>query len=174
MNTLWLGTETGLGNANRGSELPSTLPGQTATKEPGGLSLVRWALVPRLGMVSATADAGVLPLASQKCLDGLAGVAGAAAVDFNAVALEDIERALAHAARQQDGDAFLFKNGGNIGLASAARRREHDPGLLGGLLIAHAEKRELEAMAEVVINGVVGPSGHGNYGVHFFRYSWWW
>ena len=67
-----------------------------------GLPLVRRALVPRLRMVGAAPNAGVFPLARHKSLDRFAGVAGAAAVDFNAVALERTHRALSHAARQQN------------------------------------------------------------------------
>jgi hypothetical protein len=53
-------------------------------------------------MMGAAPNAGIFPLARHKSFDRFAGVAGTAAVDFNAVALEHTHRALSHAARQQN------------------------------------------------------------------------
>jgi len=126
------------------------------------ISLV-WAVAAVFMMLRA-GYAGVFPLARQKSFDGFGSVARAAAMDLNALSLEHIHRALSHAARQQDRNALLFENSGNIRLASTARRRKHGPGLLNDLVPAHTEKRELGAMAKVVIDGAVGAGGHGNYG----------
>jgi hypothetical protein len=117
--------------------------------------------------VRAAPNARVLPLARHKSLDRFGGVTGTAAVDFNAVALEHTHRALSHAARQQNRNPFLSQNRHNIRLASTAWRREHNPGLLNGLFVIHVEKRELGAMAKVVIDGAVGAGGYGYYGIHF-------
>jgi len=118
-------------------------------------------------MVGAAPNAGVFPLARHKSFDRFAGVAGAAAVDFNALAMEHIHCPLSHVARQQDRNASLFQKRSNIRLASTTWRRKHNPSLLNGLSVIHVEKRELGAMAKVVIDVAVNSGGYGNKGIHF-------
>ena len=88
-------------------------------------------------------------------------------MDLDAMAVEDTECAVPHVAGKEDGDALLFQDGGDIGLASAAWRGKDDADLLKGKLVIGTEEGELGAVAEVVINGAVGAGGDGNDGVHF-------
>jgi hypothetical protein len=120
------------------------------------------------GMVGIAGNSRIAPFTREEGLDSFPGVSGASTVDLNTVPLEHIHCARAHVARQQNGDAFLLKHGGDIRFASAALGGGQCAGFLDLVTRACGEQAVLGAVSEMVIDFEVEACGNSDKDlVHF-------
>ena len=89
---------------------------------------------------------------------------------LDTVALEDIDRPGPHVPRQQDRDALLLENPGDVRLAPASLSRGQGAGLLHPAFSVGREEAVLGAMPEVVIDLEVKPSRYGDESGHDFDF----
>lgn len=68
-----------------------------------GRALVSW-----IGFVGVAACTGVFPLAGEKSRDCFGSVTGAAAMDLDTLAIEDIQCTITHIAGEEYGNAFFL------------------------------------------------------------------